>query len=146
MHDYGMFRRHEVQVADVERTLILELRVVEEVSLDPRPCRSDASLRAQLLDDAGNGDEFDLEGIADEDFIEERRPTRMAVAVDEARHDRHLLRVERLRAAADESSDVGRAPDGDDAGRLHRERFRARKCGVHRIDLRIEHDEIWLRT
>src|SRR5947207_15370098 len=101
MNDDRVLGRHEVQVAGVERTLILELRVVEEVPLDPRPCRSDTRLRAQLLDDAGNGNEFDLEGIADEKLVEQRRPTRMVVAVDEARHDRHPLCIERLRTAAD---------------------------------------------
>ena len=114
LHDDRMLGRHLVEVVHVERPLVLELRVVVEVALDPGARRRLLRLRAQLLDDAGDRDEFDLERIADEHLVEQRRAARVIVAVDEAGHDRHLLRVERLRAFADEPSDVRGAPDGDE--------------------------------
>src|SRR4051812_1556397 len=42
VHGDGMLSGHAIEVADVERTLVLELRIVEEVSLDPVARRSRA--------------------------------------------------------------------------------------------------------
>ena len=72
LHDDGMLGRHLVEIADVERALVLELRVVVEVALDPRARRRLLRLRAELLDDAGDRDELDLERIADEHLVEQR--------------------------------------------------------------------------
>src|SRR5439155_17905777 len=41
--------RHLIEVVHVERALVLELRIVEEVSVHPRPRRRLAGLRAELL-------------------------------------------------------------------------------------------------
>ena len=98
LHDDRMLGRHLVEVVHVERALVLELRVVVEIALDPRARRRLLRLGAKLLDDARDRDELDLERIADEHFVEQRGAAGVIVAVGEAGHDRHLLRVERLRA------------------------------------------------
>jgi len=61
--------RHLIEILSSERTLVLELRIVVEVSLDPGARRRLLRLCAQLLNDAVDGHELDLERIADEDFI-----------------------------------------------------------------------------
>src|SRR5438876_12455049 len=102
---HRMLGRDLVQIADVERPLVLELRVVEEVPLDPRARRRLTRLCSKLVDDARDRDEFYLERITDEHFIEERASTGVVVTVGEARDDRHLLCIEGLRAFPDEASD-----------------------------------------
>jgi hypothetical protein len=64
------------------------------------------------------------------------------VRVGEARHDRHLLGVERARAFRGERFDVGALADGDDAAATDGECLGPRQRGIHRVDLRVEHDEI----
>ena len=44
-----------------------------------------------------------------------------------------------------EPLDVRRAADGDEPAGLHRERLGARRRGVHRVDLGVEHDEVGVR-
>src|SRR5262245_16197539 len=106
-HDDWMLGRNFIEVVTVERPFVLELRVVVEVALDPGARRSLLRFGAKLLDDAVDGDEFDLERIADEYFVQQRRAARMVVCVDEPGHDGHLLCVERLRLFADQSANIG---------------------------------------
>jgi len=49
-----MLRRHLVEIPAVERTLVLELRVVVEVALDPRARRQRGRLGLELVDDASD--------------------------------------------------------------------------------------------
>src|SRR3982751_3808372 len=81
VHRDGMLSGDAIEIADVERALVFELGVVEEVSLDPVARRSRARLRPELVDDARDGDELHLERIPDEHFVEERRTARVVVAV-----------------------------------------------------------------
>src|SRR5207248_8475502 len=74
MDDDRMLRRYLIQVVNVERTLILELRIVEEVSIDPCARRCRARLRLELADNARDRHELHLERIADEHLVEQRRP------------------------------------------------------------------------
>ena len=110
MDDHRMVLRHLVEVVDVELALVLHLGVVEEISLDPSARRRLWRLGAQLVDDAVDGDELDLEGIADEHLVEQHVAAGVIVAVDEAGHDRHLLCVERLRSFAGQRLDLAEFP------------------------------------
>src|SRR5215831_8107896 len=51
-HGDRMLRRNLIEIVPVERPLVLELRVVEEISLDPRSRRGLLRLRFELFDDA----------------------------------------------------------------------------------------------
>src|SRR2546425_7385306 len=104
-YNHRMFGRYLVEVVHVDRAFVLELGVVVKVALHPEAWRSLTRFCAELLDDAGYGDEFDFEWITDEDFVEQRGPARVIVAIDKAGHNRHLLRVEGLSAFADEPFD-----------------------------------------
>ena len=55
---------------NVKQAVVLDLRVVEEVSVDPKARGRLLGFCAEFVDDAGDGDKLDLIGIADEDFIE----------------------------------------------------------------------------
>ena len=93
----GMFRRDLVEIVNVELAVVLDLRIVEEVAIDPKARGRLLGFGAELVDDAGDGDELDVVGIADEDFVEQDVAAGVIVAIDESRHDRHLLCVEGLR-------------------------------------------------
>ena len=69
MHDDRMLGRHLVEVARDELPFVLDLRVVEEISVHPHAGRRLLCLGAQLLDDAVDRDELHLERIPDEHFI-----------------------------------------------------------------------------
>jgi hypothetical protein len=118
-----VLRGHLIEVADVEAAACLDLRVVVEVSLVPRSGRHLTRLRPQLLDDARDGDELDLERVADEDFVEERGPARMIVAVGEPRTIVICFASNGLGALASESLDGGGASDGDEPTAARRERL-----------------------
>jgi hypothetical protein len=100
-HSHWMVGRDLVEIVNVERALVLELRVVEEVSLDPRSRRRLACFGAQLVDDAGDRHELDLERIADEHLVEQRRAAGVVVTVDESGHHCHPFGVDRLAALGD---------------------------------------------
>ena len=57
-------------------------------------------------------------------------------------HDGHLPRVERLRVLAGEPLDVVVRADGDEPAGFHRERLGSRHPRIHRVDLRVDHDEV----
>ena len=116
--DDRMLDRHLVEIVNVERALVLHFRVVEEEPFDPRSGRRLPRLCPELLDDAADGDEFDFEGIADEDLEEQDVAARMIVTVGEARHDGHLPGVERPGVLADEASDVRRGAHRNESVRL----------------------------
>ena len=106
--------------------LVLQLGVVVKVALDPcarrqllRPC-------LQLVDDAGDGDEFDFERIADEDFVEQGGAYRMVVAIDEARDDGHAFGVEGLRARAGKRFHGGGCSDASESSTANEEGLGAR--------------------
>src|SRR5205807_417939 len=99
---YGMIARHLVEIANAERARVLHLGVVEEEPLDPEARRRLARLRAELFDDAGDGDELDLVWIPDDDLIKQDRSGRVIVRVDEAGYDCHLTRIECLCAWANQ--------------------------------------------
>ena len=69
MHRDRMLGRDLVQILGRERALVLELGVVVEVALDPGAGRQRRGLRLELVDDALDGDEFDLKRIADQHFV-----------------------------------------------------------------------------
>ena len=136
--------RHLIEVVDVERALVLHLGVVEEESLDPKSGGRLARSGAELVDDAGDGDELDLVRVADEDIVEQDRAGRVIVRIDESGHDRHLLGVEALGLLADERLDVLGASHGDEPAGLDGESFRSRRNRIDRVDLGVENDEVGL--
>ena len=124
---------------------VLHLGIVEEVAFDPEARRRLAGLGAQLVDDAGDGDELDLVGIADQNLVEQDRARRMVVGVDEPRHHRHLPGIEGLGALADERLDVVGAPHRDEPAGLDGEGLHPRRQRIDRVDLGVEDDEIGLQ-
>jgi hypothetical protein len=137
-----MLSRYFVEIADVQLALVLHLGVVEEVALHPRASRRLLCLRAKLLDDAGDGDELDLERIADEHFVEEHVTAGLVMTIGEARHDRHLLRVDRPRIFAGQAFDLVVRPHGNEPAVLHRERDGLRHARIDRVHVRVHDDEI----
>src|SRR5687768_4739740 len=67
MHGDGMLGRNPVEVANGWSAFVLQLCVVEEISLDPVTRRCLLRLRLQLFDDAVDRDILDLVRIPDED-------------------------------------------------------------------------------
>ena len=144
MHHDRMILRHLVEVVHVQLALVLHLGVVEEIALDPGARRRLLRLRAQLVDDAVDGDELDLEGIADEHVVEQHRAGRVIVAVDEPGTTIICL-ASKVCVFAGQPLDVGGAADGEEAAGLHRERLGPRHPCIDGVDLGVEDDEIGLR-
>jgi hypothetical protein len=144
--DHRVLGRYLVEVMHVERAFVLELGVVVEIALNPEALRGLTRFCAEFLDDAGNGDEFDFEWIADEDFVEQRGAARVIMAVDEAGHDRHLLRIEGLGALPDEPFDVGGAPYSYEPAGVDRKRLRSRDGGIDGVDPGVKDDEVGVGT
>ena len=136
---------HFVEVLDVQLALVLDLRVVEEVALDPRAGRRLPRLGAELVDDAGDGDELHLEGIAHEHFVEEGLAAGVIVGVGEPRNDGHPAGVEDPGVLADEPLDVGGASHGGKPSGLHRKRLGPRRSRIHRVDVGVEDHQIRAR-
>ena len=142
MHQDRVILRNLIQVVNVELAIILHLGVVEEISVDPIARGRLLRFGAEFVDDAGDGDKLDFEGIADDDVVEQSVAARMIVTIDEPGHDGHLLGVERLGPLADERLNVLIAPYGDEPANLDRECLRLRRAGIDRVDLGVEDDEI----
>src|SRR6058998_477944 len=124
----GMVLRNLIQVVYVQQTLVFHLRIVEEVAFDPSAGGRLARAIAELVDNAADGHELHFERITDQDFIEQRGPGRVVVAVGEARYDRHLPGIDRLGPFRDESLDIGGSADGDKPAAFHRQGLGA-ACG-----------------
>src|SRR5262249_55358016 len=140
-HDDGMFRRYFVEVGSVEVKLVFHLRVIEEISFDPHTSRRFAGSRAELLDDTGDGDELDLERIADQDFVEQGVARRVIVAIDKAGHDGHLFCIKYLCVFPRERFDLMVASNEDEPAGADRER-RGPRWRVHRVYLCVDDHEV----
>src|SRR5262249_40067688 len=84
-HDDRMIHRDFVQIGGVEFALVFYLRIVEEISVDPRSGWRFFRARTKLFNNAGDRDKFNLVRISDENFIEQRRSWGVIMAVDETR-------------------------------------------------------------
>jgi hypothetical protein len=73
------------------------------------------------------------------------RPAGVIVRVREAGHDGHLLRVDELRPFGGAASDGRGRSDSDEPAIGDCHRFGSRHRRVHRVDARVEHDELGLR-
>jgi hypothetical protein len=73
-----------------------------------------------------------------------RHAARVAVAVDEPRHDAHPRAVDHARAGGREIPDVGVRAHREEAAFLHRERLGARQRRVLREHPRVHDDEVRL--
>src|SRR5215469_6686901 len=89
-----MVARHPIEILDSEPTFILDLGVVVEIALYPVPARSLLRFCPQLLDDAVDTHELDLERVAHDHFVQQVVTNGVIVAIDESRHDGHLPRIE----------------------------------------------------
>src|SRR5688572_28274688 len=105
-NSHRVILRHPVQVAYVQRPLVLHLGVVIEEAADPAARRRLACFGDELVDDAVDRYELDIERVADDHLVQQRLADRMVVTIDEARHDRHALRVEHLSVLAGQCSDL----------------------------------------
>ena len=123
-----------VEILPRQRTI--ELGVVEHVAADPEAGGRLGGFGAEIGLELGRRPDVgvDLEELVD--------AARMAMRVDEARHDRHLLPVDHLRAWPGQIADVVIRSDGKKASVLDREAVRARQCGIDRVDQRVGHDQI----
>ena len=128
-------RRHFVEVANRQRALVLDLGVVEEEALYPHARRRLLRFGAQLVDDAADGDELDVERVADQDLVEQHVAAGVVVTVDEAGDDRHTVGVEGLRALSGESLDGAAAADGNETSVRDGECLGARRLRIHGVDL-----------
>src|SRR6185437_14215410 len=108
-----------IQIVHVQRARVFDLRVIKEVALHPMSRRGCVGPRAQLVDNPGDCDELNLEGITHGGFVEQVEPDRMVVTVDEPRHDGHLLGIKDLGALADESANLRIAPHCDESPGTH---------------------------
>ncbi len=134
--------RYLIEVMNVELAIVFYLGIVEEIAFDPSARRRLAGLRAEFVDDAGDGHELDFVGIADDDVVEQGVAGRVIMAVDESGHDGHLPGVERLGALGDEPLDIGVAADGGESAGLDCECLRFRRAGIDRVDFGVEDHEI----
>jgi hypothetical protein len=144
-NSHRVILRHPVQVENVQRPLVLHLGVVIEEAADPVAWRRLACFGDELVDDAVDRHELDVERVADDHLIEQRLADRMVVTIDEARHDRHALRVEHLSVLAGECSDLCVAADRNELAAAYCEGLGAGQSGIHGIDVRVANDQI-LRT
>ena len=142
IHDHRMIERDLVEIMHVELAAILDFGVVKKLSFHPGTRRCGAGARLELVDDAVDGDELDLVGVADDNVVEQAGSGRVIVTVDETRDHRHPLGIERLRLAPRQSSDVGGRADGHEPAVLDREGLRLRHAVVDRVDIGVDDDHV----
>ena len=87
-----------VQIINRQRPAILHLGIVVEKAFHPETGRCFRGFGLQLVDDGGDGDEFHLERIAHQGFIQQDVADRVIVAIDEARHHAGALQIDHSRA------------------------------------------------
>ncbi len=144
VHDDGMVGGDLVEVLDVEQPAVLDLGVVEEFALDPGSRRQGHGARPQLIDDAVDGDELDLEGVPDQHVVEKGLARGVVVAVGEARRDGHALGVEDLGPFAGQRANVSGRADGDETAVPDREGLGARRLRVDCKDVGVQDHEVRL--
>ena len=138
----GVVLGNLVEVVDRELAAILHFGVIEEIAFNPRARRRLRGAGAELLDDAVDGDELDFEGIADQDFVQQRGAPGVVVRVDEAGDDGARPCASQVGVpVTDQVADVGIGSDGEKAAVLDRERLGAGLAGVDGDDPGVEDDE-----
>src|SRR5215831_992752 len=118
---------------NIELTIVLHLRVVEKVSVDPHAGRRFLRFITKFFNNTGYGNELDQVGVTDNDLVEQSISGRMIVAVDEAGDDGHLPRIVGLSRLADKSLDLVRAPDGNKPATFNCKCLRLRRTSVDGI-------------
>src|SRR5215468_8783925 len=108
---------------DIELALVLNFRIIEELAIHPVSSWCLLRVCAQLLDDAIDGDELDLKGIADRSVVQHLLADGVVVTVDESRDNGHLLRVERFGALAEETTQLFVSANRDEPTILYGERL-----------------------
>ena len=107
MHADRVLGRDPIEILRVQRALVFDLGVIVEKALDPVAGRSGLGAHAELFDDAVDGDELHLVGIANQHVVEQSFAAAVVVGVDEAGNNGHLLGVVGLGLLADQALDVG---------------------------------------
>jgi hypothetical protein len=69
-------------------------------------------------------------------------PTGMIVTIDEARHDRHALRIEHLRAFAGQRGNLHVRADCNEAPAAYREGLGPRQARIHGVDVGVANDQV----
>src|SRR6185437_11903364 len=142
MNRHGMLRRDLVQVVDSQATSVSHLGVVEEVSFDPSAGRRLAGAFLELLDDAIDGEELDLEWITHHHSVQQDLSLGVVVTIDESWNDCHFLRVENGCTPTSQIADViiathrlkSALPDGE--GLCTRQRW------INRIKIGVDDDHV----
>jgi hypothetical protein len=114
----------------------IELGVVELEAGDPEARRRVVRL---LLDGGLNLPDGPKVRI---DAVQLLDAARMAVRIDEAGRDRHLLRVDDLRPRGCEVADVARRAHRDEPSALHREGLGPRLRPIGGVDDAVDHDQV----
>ncbi len=140
--DNGQIARDPIEVVYIQRAPVFDFSVVEEIALNPVSGRRGARLHAQLVDNPGDGDELNLEGVAYGGLVEHLHTDCVVVAVDESWHHRHLLGIEHLGALADERSHLRIASHGNETPALDGARLNARCARLDSVDAGIHDDGV----
>jgi hypothetical protein len=137
-----MFAGDLVEVADVELAAVLQLGVVVIIAMHPGARRQGSRLGLELFDDAVDGDELDLIGIADQHFIKQRFAIAVIVRVGEARRDEHALGVVDAGLRSRQGADVRRGADGGEAPGPHGKGLGLGPRRIHGDDAGIDDDQV----
>jgi hypothetical protein len=137
-----VFPRDLVEVMQIKGAIVFYFGVVKKMPFNPKARGSFGGLGAELIDDAGDGDELDFKGIADEDAIKQDVAFGVIVAIDEAWHDRHLLGVDRVSALPDECFRLQCAPHEDEAGTLHCKGCRPGHTRIDGVNPGVENHQV----
>jgi hypothetical protein len=142
LNRHRVILRYLVQILNGQRAFVLDLGIVVEEALDPIAGRRLARLGRELVEDAGDRDELDVEGIADRNLIQQYFSDGVVVTIDEARDDRHALCVEHLRALARKRTDLSVRTHRNESAASYRERLGARQASVHGVDVGVANDQV----
>ena len=138
-----VFARYQVEVVDVKRALILDLGVVKEESLDPESARGLPRPRAELVDDAGDGNEFNIVRIPTGFAVKKRVPWCVILCVDEAEHDTVICSASTFWVRGPISQpDLFAASDRNEAIGLYGESFGLRRDRIDGVSPGVENYQI----
>src|ERR1700683_654642 len=146
MHGHRQIARDLIEIMYVELALVLHLGVVEEESLDPRVRRGLLRLCLELIDNAGNRDEFDLIGISDQNLVQQSIAGCVVVAIDETGYDRHAFGIDGPGLFADVTANLGIAAERDESAASDRERRSRRHYRIERVYPGIQHHQVRFAT
>ena len=139
---HRVITRDVVEVVNIKLAIIFYLRVIKEISIYPEARRRFFSFCTELVNDTGDGDEFDRVRIADQDLVQQGVAGSMIVAINESGHDCHLLRIEGYSPFPDETPGFCTAADSYEAAAPDGEGFDPGILGIHGVNLGVEDNQV----